>query len=146
MLPLCDRDHYSLSLSSSRDKNAYVTSEWETRTRRIQLHISPSKNAVPHQPAKSLAKRTGARMRSHCSESLFTWTTFQGCCAHLLRRNAHSSSRFTKQRLYRSFAAAFMHPKRFSRLSTPSREIMMSGRIPFTATSRYVRIYVRLMQ
>lgn len=55
-------------------------------------------------PAKSRARKaTGfPRARSHCSGSLFTWTTFQGCCAYLLRHNARSSSRHTKRRFYRS--------------------------------------------
>jgi len=93
MLPLCDRDHYFLARATKMRVDFWI----ENVTSRAKCRYIASKNA----PAKSRVQGNAAPVRSHCSESLFTWTTFQGCCAHLLRRNAHSSLRFTKRRLYR---------------------------------------------
>lgn len=76
-------------------------------TRRLLKRKHDKSREVPlHRVKECTGKVASARQclppyHLHCSESLFTWTTFQGCCAHLLRRNAHSSSRFTKRRFYR---------------------------------------------
>lgn len=93
MLPLCDRDHYFLTHAAKIRVDFWIGNVTSTAASRQRIA-----------PAKSRARKaTGfPRARSHCSGSLFTWTTFQGCCAYLLRHNARSSSRHTKRRFYRS--------------------------------------------
>lgn len=85
--PVCDRIHHFFSLVAKVCLG--VLNRKRDKSRKTQ-------NASCQRMYRQ-SRAQSNRGCSHCSESLFTWTTFQGCCTYLLRRNAHSSSRLTKR-------------------------------------------------
>lgn len=132
MLPLCDRDHYFLARATKVRVDfcwmGNVTSRAECRC--IASKSAPTKsrtrgNAVPHTYVHIVP--------SHYSLGLLFKDVARTCLDVMLTRarGAHKASSLP-------IAAAFMHPRRFSRLRAELRNNDLGYSIPFTIMPQYV--------